>query len=72
VKISVDEGGDLKGVVTEIRSAAAAQFALIPSDTGAGNYTKVVQRIPIKIEIKDRQGRTLRAGQSVEVKIRVR
>jgi len=71
VKITVDEGGVLEGKVKEIRSSVASQFALIPADMGAGNYTKVVQRVPIKVEITDSHGRTLRAGQSVEIKIRV-
>lgn len=71
VKIAVDEGGTLEGKVIEIRSSVASQFALIPSDMGAGNYTKVVQRVPIKVEITDAKGRALRAGQSVEIKIRV-
>ena len=71
VHIAIDEGGDLEGKVSEIRASVASQFALIPSDTGAGNYTKVVQRIPIKVAIEDYKGRQLRAGQSVEIKIRV-
>jgi RND family efflux transporter MFP subunit len=71
VSITVDEGGKLEGRVSEIRSSVASQFALIPSDSGAGNFTKVVQRVPIKIAITDREERALRAGQSVEVKIRV-
>jgi RND family efflux transporter MFP subunit len=72
VTITVDEGGSLTGKVSEIREAAAAQFALIPSDNAAGNFTKLVQRIPIKIELDDHSGRILRPGQSVEIKIRVR
>jgi RND family efflux transporter MFP subunit len=71
-KISVDEGGTLYGKVEEIRAAAASAFALIPSDSGSGNYTKVVQRIPIKVSIDNHDGKTLRAGQSVELKIRVK
>lgn len=71
VSISIDEGGELKGRVSEVRRSVAAQFALIPSDSGAGNYTKVVQRVPLKIEILDRGNQILRAGQSVEIKIRV-
>lgn len=70
VKITIDEGGVIEGKVSEINRAAASQFALIPSDNGAGNYTKVVQRIPIKISIDDHD-RVLRAGQSVEIRIRV-
>jgi membrane fusion protein (multidrug efflux system) len=71
VHIVIDEGGSLEGKVSEIRASVASQFALIPSDTGAGNYTKVVQRIPIKVAIDDYRGRLLRAGQSVEIKIKV-
>lgn len=70
--ISIDEGGELEGEVIEIRNSVASQFALIPSDSGAGNFTKVVQRVPIKIAITDRKGANLRAGQSVEIKIRIR
>jgi membrane fusion protein, multidrug efflux system len=72
VKISVDEGGSLTGKVIEVRKAAAAQFALIPSDNAAGNFIKLVQRIPIKIAIGPHPGRVLRVGQSVVIKIRVR
>jgi membrane fusion protein (multidrug efflux system) len=72
VRISIDEGGELSGKVSEVRSAAASQFALIPSDNAAGNFTKVVQRIPIKVAIdpSENHGR-LRVGQSVEIKVRV-
>lgn len=71
-KASIDEGGSLEGEVIEVNSATAATFALIPSDNGSGNYTKVVQRVPIKVRITGNpDGRPLRAGQSVELKIRV-
>lgn len=72
VKIEIDEGGELSGQVDEVRSSVAAQFALIPSDSGSGNFTKVVQRVPIKVKISDAAEKQLRAGQSVEIKIRVR
>ncbi|MGE4233513.1 MAG: HlyD family secretion protein [Bacteriovoracia bacterium] len=72
VKISVDEGGDLTGRVQEIRAATASQFALIQSENPAGNFTKLVQRIPIKIELEPHSEVSLRTGQSVEIKIRVR
>lgn len=71
VHIEIDEGGELEGRVAEIRSSVASQFALIPSDSGAGNFTKVVQRVPIRVKITESGGRSLRAGQSVEIKIRV-
>ncbi|MGE0174362.1 MAG: HlyD family secretion protein [Oligoflexales bacterium] len=72
VTITVDEGGGFEGTVAQIRASVASQFALIPSDSGAGNFTKVVQRVPIKISIAPDPERVLRAGQSVEIQIRVR
>ncbi|MGK5082575.1 efflux RND transporter periplasmic adaptor subunit [Bdellovibrionota bacterium FG-1] len=72
VIIHVDEGGVLSGKVSEIRAATASQFALIQSENPSGNFTKLVQRIPIKVALDPHEGQLLRAGQSVEVKIRVR
>lgn len=72
VKITVDEGGDLTGKVSEIREAVAAQFALIPADNGSGNFTKQVQRVAIKVALDPHPGCVLRVGQSVEIRIRTR
>ena len=72
VSINVDEGGTLEGEVLAVSAASASQFAMIPADNPSGNYTKLVQRIPVKIGLMPHPGMTLRAGQSVEVHIRVR
>jgi membrane fusion protein (multidrug efflux system) len=72
VSISVDEGGSLTGRVQEINAATASQFSLLPAENASGNYTKVVQRIPVKIVLDPHPGRILKAGQSVTIKIRVR
>ncbi len=72
VKIDIDEGGTITGKVLEVRKATAATFALIPSDSSAGNFIKLVQRIPVKISIDPHPGINLRIGQSVVVKIKVR
>jgi len=71
VHVSIDEGGELTGKISEVRASVASQFALIPSDNGAGNFTKVVQRVPIKVDLDPHPVRDLRVGQSVEIKIRV-
>lgn len=71
VQIYVDEGYNLKGSVEEVIRATASQFALIPSDNASGNFTKVVQRIPIKVALEPNQTQALRVGQSVELKVRV-
>ena len=71
VEIKVDEGGKLTGRVSEITAAAASEFALLPAENASGNYIKLVQRIPIKVALDPHPGRVLRAGQSVEISIKV-
>ena len=56
------------GKVVNIGAAAASQFALIPENRSAGNFTKVTQRIPIKIEVVD-PAEQLRPGMMVVVGI---
>ncbi|WP_333784024.1 HlyD family secretion protein [Thermocrinis sp.] len=58
----------LEGRVQEISPVSAATFALAPRDVSAGEFTKVVQRIPIKIELKDK--RLLRVGMGGRVEIK--
>jgi len=70
VDIELDEGGKLEGRVSVVSHHAASQFALIPADNAAGNFTKVVQRIPIRVAL-DPNERDLRVGQSVVLRIRV-
>lgn len=72
VFITVDEGGKLTGKVMDVRRASTSVFSLIPSDNAAGNFTKVEQRIPVKIELDPHPGVDLRVGQSVEIKIKIR
>lgn len=72
VDIRVDEGGRRKGVVEAVVAASASQFAMLPTDNPAGNYIKLVQRIPVKIKLLPQPGMILRPGESVVVHIRVR
>jgi membrane fusion protein, multidrug efflux system len=61
-----------KGVVEAISSATGATFTLLPPDNATGNFTKVVQRVPVKIALKDlslEDRELLRAGLSVVVKV---
>lgn len=71
--ISVDTfpGLKLKGHVEEISPASGSQFALLPPDNASGNFTKIVQRIPVKILIDhdQRAAAGLRSGMSVIVEI---
>ena len=54
-EIRIDEypGQIIHGKVIEIAPASGSQFALLPPDNATGNYTKVVQRIPVKIALDD-------------------
>lgn len=59
-----------EGVVEEISPASAATFALVPRDISAGEFTKVVQRIPVKIRIIKGDASLLRVGMGGEVEIK--
>jgi membrane fusion protein (multidrug efflux system) len=77
VIITVDAypGLEFQGNVLVVGAAAASQFALIPQNNASGNFTKVTQRIPLKISMKtldNAQGLYLRPGMSVKIKIRTR
>jgi membrane fusion protein (multidrug efflux system) len=69
VKISVDAYGHRKfaGVVDSISPAAGSVFTLLPPDNATGNFTKIVQRLPVRIRVpKDvAKQNLLRAGMSV-------
>jgi membrane fusion protein (multidrug efflux system) len=54
VTISVDalDGKDLRGVVDSFAPGTGAQFALIPPSNATGNFTKIVQRVPVRIRIE--------------------
>ena len=61
----------LRGKVLEIAPASGSQFALLPPDNATGNFTKVVQRIPVKIALDDpSQAARLRPGLSVTARVR--
>ena len=71
IKIDAFPGVVLHGKVEEIAPASGSQMALLPPDNATGNFTKVVQRIPVKITLDPGhplQGR-LRPGLSTEVTV---
>jgi membrane fusion protein, multidrug efflux system len=71
ITIDTFPGVVLHGKVAEISPASGSQFALLPPDNATGNFTKVVQRIPVKIVLDPDhplQGR-LRPGFSAEVTV---
>jgi len=74
-ELHIDEypGQLIRGKVVEIAPASGSQFALLPPDNATGNFTKVVQRIPVKIVLDDPAvAATLRPGLSVVATVRTR
>src|SRR5581483_5423869 len=73
VEIAVDSfpREKLRGTVERIAPATGAQVALLPPDNATGNFTKVVQRIPVRIQLDDNQPllRRLVPGMSVVTRI---
>lgn len=71
VEIDIDTypGCTAAGVVESLSAATGARFALLPPDNSTGNFTKVVQRIPVRIRITNGCGASqpLRQGMSVTV-----
>lgn len=73
VEISIDAfpGRTFRGRVESISPATGATFSLLPKDTSSGNFTKVVQRIPVRIAFDPGQEDmpAIRAGMSVIARI---
>lgn len=71
VKIKVDalEGDAIEGTIESISPASGSVFSLLPAENATGNFTKVVQRVPVRIAIPAAELATgkLRAGLSVVV-----
>lgn len=65
------EGAELRGHVVEIAPATGSEFSVLKADNATGNFTKVVQRLPVKIAIAADQPNAarLRPGMSVVARI---
>lgn len=73
VKISVDAISDrtITGTVDSVAPASGSVFTLLPPDNATGNFTKIVQRLPVRIRIPESVAKEnlLRPGMSVVVKV---
>lgn len=75
VTIDVDANGrSYKGKVDSLAGATGALFSLLPPENATGNYVKVVQRVPVKIDLNPGENKDLwlRPGMSVEPKVWIR
>lgn len=65
-------GTKFSGQVVSIGDATVSTFSLLPSQNTGGNFTKVVQRVPVKIGIKSYQGHRLLPGMNAIVRIYIK
>ncbi len=76
VSVSVDAFPDhpLKGSVARVGTATTAKFALLPTPNPSGNFTKITQRVPVKIDLdlSDTPDVKLSPGMMVEIEIDIR
>jgi membrane fusion protein (multidrug efflux system) len=72
VRISVDAyGREYTGRIEGVGGASGSRFSLLPPENATGNYVKVVQRIPVRIDIDagQNQDHRLRPGMSVDPRV---
>jgi membrane fusion protein (multidrug efflux system) len=74
IRVDTFPGHTLKGHVLAFAPGSGSQFALLPPDNATGNFTKVVQRVAVKIAIDDADGLLdrLRPGMSVVATVATR
>lgn len=74
IRVDAYPGQVFRGEVETLSPATGATFALLPPDNATGNFTKVVQRIPVRIRLLEPQDpeSQLRPGMSAEVRVRAR
>ena len=73
IRFDLYPGRTIQGKVLEIAPASGSQFALLPPDNATGNFTKVVQRVPVKIALDDSNFTAqLRPGLSATVTVQTK
>jgi membrane fusion protein (multidrug efflux system) len=73
VEVDAFPGAAFHAKVDSISGGTGARFSLLPPDNASGNFVKVVERIPVRLELVDPPADLpLRAGLSADVTVRVR
>jgi len=71
VRIQADalSGKEFTGIITSLSPASGARFSLLPPDNATGNFVKIEQRIPVRIQLKEtnKHAEFLRAGMNITV-----
>lgn len=74
IKVDAIPGKTFQGKVVSLSTATGAALSIIPQDNSAGNFVKVRQRVPVRIELTDKNSAAdmdlLRAGMNVECEVK--
>lgn len=69
ITIDAYKGETFEGKVDSIAPASGAEFSLLPPDNATGNFTKITQRVPVKISVPPALAAKLRPGMSATVSV---
>jgi membrane fusion protein (multidrug efflux system) len=71
ISLDADTSREIQGTVESLSPAAGQVFTLLPPDNATGNFTKIVQRVPVRVRVPAEIAREnmLRAGMSVYVRV---
>lgn len=72
IKVDAYPDEELEGEVTSLSPATGAAVSLLPPDNASGNFVKVVQRVPVRIDFKDKNNpiyKKIRSGMNVEADV---
>ncbi len=74
IRVDIAHNLHLRGTLDSIAPASGTEFSIIPTDTATGNFTKIVQRVPVRIRIEPGQEglALLRPGLSASVTVDTR
>ncbi|XZF14827.1 HlyD family secretion protein [Chitinophagaceae bacterium MMS25-I14] len=72
IRIDAINGKVFKGKIIAIAGSTGSRFSLLPPDNSTGNFVKIIQRVPVKIEFTDEQAGNIIAGMNVTVAVKKR
>jgi membrane fusion protein, multidrug efflux system len=72
IRVDAISGATYEGEVISLSPASGAEFSLLPPENATGNFTKITQRVPVKISVPADLAQTLRPGLSVTVTLDTR
>jgi membrane fusion protein (multidrug efflux system) len=72
IRVDAIDGKVFKGKIVAIAGSTGSRFSVLPADNSTGNFVKIIQRVPVKIEFLDKQAERVVAGMNVTVAVKKR